>query len=106
SFLKLKARSRAPEFAYIHALPAPYKGTTEGIDRIYTKATRKRVMSKRFVYITFSHLADTFVQSDVQGIEQSSYEQQRPSVTINTTLHKELKKRNRKKKKCRNVTAV
>ena len=26
SFLKLKARSRAPEFAYIHALPAPYKG--------------------------------------------------------------------------------
>src|SRR4029434_72635 len=28
-----------------------------------------------FVYITLSHLADTFVQSDVQGIEQSSYEQ-------------------------------
>src|SRR4029434_2056233 len=37
---------------------------------------------------TFSHLADAFVQSDVQGIEQSSYEQYRPSVTINTTLHK------------------
>ena len=27
------------------------------------------------IYITFSHLADTFVQSDVQGIEQSGYEQ-------------------------------
>src|SRR4029434_5066667 len=53
SFLKLKARSRAPEFAYIHALPASYKHATVvtcavGIDRIYTKATRKRVMSKRF----------------------------------------------------------
>src|SRR4029434_9377781 len=49
---------------------------------------------------TFSHLADTFVQSDVQGREQSSYEQYRPSVTINTILHK------KKKIKCRNVTAV
>src|SRR4029434_4509376 len=37
---------------------------------------------------TFSHLADACVQSDVQGREQSSYEQWRHSVTINTTLHK------------------
>src|SRR4029434_7134010 len=27
------------------------------------------------IYITFSHLADAFVQSDVQGREYSSYEQ-------------------------------
>ena len=47
-----------------------------------------------------SHLADAFIQSDVQGREQSSYEQYRPSVTINTILHK------KKKKKCRIVTAV
>src|SRR4029434_6263213 len=33
-----------------------------------------------------SHLADAFIQSDVQGREQSSYEQYRPSVTINTIL--------------------
>src|SRR4029434_3184896 len=46
-----------------------------------------------------SHLADAFIKSDVQGREQSSYEPQRPSVTINTILHKKLKK-------CRNVTTV
>src|SRR4029434_8638941 len=56
SFLELKARSRAPGFAYIHAPPAPYKGThatvvtcAVGIYRVHTKATRKRVMSKRKV---------------------------------------------------------
>src|SRR4029434_8980565 len=54
SFLKLKARSRALEFSYKHAPPAPYKGThatvvtcAVGIYRVHTKATRKRVMSKR-----------------------------------------------------------
>src|SRR4029434_6726194 len=101
---------------------------------IYTKATRKRVMSKRklqrcrggplsdvdvsilyhysyinviefsaylFIHLhlqcsctftfTFSNLADAFVQRDVQEREQSSYEHWRPSVTINTTLHKKKK---------------
>src|SRR4029434_6507113 len=56
SFLKLKARSRAPEFAYIHA------ATTH---------------THSFTF-TFSHLADAFVQSDVQGREQSSYEHLEP----------------------------
>ena len=51
------------------------------------------------------HLADAFVQSDVQGREQSIYVQQRPSVTINTTLHKKQKNKI-EKKKCWNVTAV
>ena len=41
---------------------------------------------------TFSHLADAFIQSDLQRREQSSYEQYRPGVTINTILHKKLKK--------------
>src|SRR4029434_2903300 len=40
------------------------------------------------ITFTFSHLADAFVQSDVQRRKQSSYELQRPSETINTTLHK------------------
>ena len=35
---------------------------------------------------TFSHLADAFVQSHIQGREQSSYTK-KPGVTINTTLH-------------------
>ena len=51
SFLKLKARSRAPEFAYIHALPTPYKGML--LQCVHTPpATRKQfqtdqIMSKQ-----------------------------------------------------------
>src|SRR4029434_1533326 len=80
-FLKLKARSHAPGFAYIHAPPAPYKGTQHDgrVQSKSTESTRKQLVNEScqsgFVYITFSHLADTFVQSDVQGIEQSRYEQ-------------------------------
>ena len=32
-------------------------------------------MEMIYIYIPFSHLADAFIQSDVQGREQSSYEQ-------------------------------
>src|SRR4029434_224833 len=47
SFLKLKARSRAPEFAYINAPPAPYKGI-QPQSRVHTESTsRIKVMSKQ-----------------------------------------------------------
>ena len=34
----------------------------------------ERLEEKYYIYITFSHLADTFIQSDVQRRKQSSYE--------------------------------
>ena len=36
-FLKLKARPRAPEFAYIHAPAAPYKGAATR--KLFARAT-------------------------------------------------------------------
>ena len=59
------------------------KGSDKKCSDIYIHSMHESDHSKRshdstgasLHYITFSHLADAFVQSDVQGREQSSYKQ-------------------------------
>ena len=53
----------------------PNWGSTQKLRHVGVCSVKSRQIEKHAFTFTFSHLADAFVQSDVQGREYSSYEQ-------------------------------